>query len=126
MSGTKEWGQGNWIFSEIEPAGCTSYQPGLPIASATLKEFTLPMSDGEVEKQGRALHGLRHTLLPWADGLSDPQPDSRLERPRLPGRLGQRDPQPPFDEPTSPTGRAESARRPAEEALHAEFSRTSR
>jgi hypothetical protein len=46
------------------------------------REFTLPLGP-EVQEAGGALHGLRHSLLPWADRLPGAQPDPGLERPGL-------------------------------------------
>ena len=47
------------------------------------REFTLPMSDKEVEKQAARCMDCGVPYLPWPDRLPDPQPDPGLERPRL-------------------------------------------
>ena len=57
-------------------------------ASATGRRSTCPSRPDKLKKQGRALHGLRHPVLP--PGLPARQPDPRLERPRLPGPAGAR------------------------------------
>ena len=44
----------------------------------TWKEFTIAPDEG-VERAGRALHRLWHSLLP-CDRLPDREPDSRVER----------------------------------------------
>jgi glutamate synthase (NADH) small subunit (EC 1.4.1.14) len=62
------------------------------------REFTLPMSDKEVEKQAARCMDCGVPYCHGPTGCPRPQPDSGLERPRLPGRLGQRDPQPAFDQ----------------------------
>ena len=58
-----------------------------PVAERTrhFREFVLPPVGGGDPQAGRALHGLRHSLLP--SRLSGEQPDSRLERSRLSRRV---------------------------------------
>ena len=48
-------------------------------------EFVVPLPETRRQGPGRALHGLRHPLL--SHRLPGQQPDPRLERPRLSGRL---------------------------------------
>ena len=62
------------------------------------REFTHSDVGRGGRETGRALHGLRHSLLPWPDRLPGAQPDPRLERPRLQRQLGRGDPQPAFDQ----------------------------
>ena len=52
------------------------------------QQVMLPVAGRRAAQAGRALHGLRHPLLP--PGLPARQPDPRLERPRLPGQAGAR------------------------------------
>ena len=49
------------------------------------REVYLPYPEAALEGPGRALHGLRHPVLP--PGLSAREPDPRLERSRLPRSL---------------------------------------
>ena len=78
-------GQGHRL-SRIRPAGAE-----VPARRRTHPPF--PRVHAAARRQrpaqaGGALHGLRHPVLPRPDRLPGAQPDSRLERPRLPGRLG--------------------------------------
>ena len=50
------------------------------------REFVLPLPEEGDARPGRALHELRHPLLPHR--LPGEQPDPRLERPRLSRQLG--------------------------------------
>ena len=64
-------------FARVKP-------PARPVAErvARLPPRLLRVSGRGADAPGRALHGLRHAVLP--PGLSARQPDSRLERPGLP------------------------------------------
>ena len=53
-----------------------------PSASTTGSEVYLPYRRDALRRPGRALHGLRHSVLP--PGLPAREPDPGLERPRLP------------------------------------------
>ena len=58
-------------------------------ASRTGTRSTRSSPTTELERAGRALHGLRHPVLP--PGLPARQPHPRVERPRLPRRLARGD-----------------------------------
>ena len=65
-------------------------QPTRPVAERVhdWREVYLPYAEAALQEQARALHGLRHPVLP--PGLPARQPDSRLERPRLSRSLAAR------------------------------------
>ena len=74
----------------------------------------------EAPRPGRALHGLRHAVLPHGRAdrrhghrLPHPQPDPGVERPRLPRPLAATRSTASTRRTTSPSSRAASARRPA-------------
>ena len=75
------------------------------------REVYLPYAGAGPARSGRALHGLRHSVLP--SGLSARQPDSRLERSRLSRPLGRGDRAPARDEQLPRVHRAGCARRRA-------------
>ena len=66
-------------------------QPVRPVAERVRDwhEVYLPHPTETAARAGRAVHGLRHPVLPR--GLPARQPHSRLERPRLPRSLAERD-----------------------------------
>ena len=82
-----------------------------PSASATGSEVYLPYPDDDAARAGRALHGLRHPVLP--SGLPARQPDPGLERPGLPRSLAARRSSGCTRPTTSPSSPAGSARRRA-------------
>ena len=63
-------------FLEIERQDRGYEKPEMRVHN--YKEFVHPLSYGEVGEAGRALHGLRHSLLP--SGLPGQQSDPRLEQ----------------------------------------------
>ena len=75
------------------------------------KEYQRVAARRGAARAGRALHGLRHAVLPL--GLPARQPDPGLERPRLPRPLEGRDRRPPRRPTTSRSSPAASARRRA-------------
>jgi hypothetical protein len=97
------YGQG-YRFSRDRPAGA-QIPAGFRPHPALPRVHAADVGKGSRET-GRALHGLRHSLLPWADRLSGSQPDPGLERPRLQWRLGHGDPQPALDQQFSRVDRA--------------------
>jgi glutamate synthase (NADPH/NADH) small chain len=71
-------------FMEFPPAAAAAAGPGPPARLARgLRALQRRVGPGA----GGPLHGLRHPLLPR--GLPAGQPDPRVERPRLPGRLAE-------------------------------------
>ena len=73
-------------------------------ARSPFREFVQPLSEKETREPGRALHGLRHSLL--SHRLPGEQPDPGLERPRLSRRLAGGDQEPPLDQQFSRVHRA--------------------
>ena len=66
-------------------------------------EFVVPLAEKAVQHASRALHGLRHSLLPLRHvghdaRLPGQQPDPRLERPRLSRQLAAGAGQPALDQ----------------------------
>ena len=62
----------------------------------TWKEFVMPLPPAEVGRQARALHGLRHSVLPQR--LPGQQPDPGLEQPGLPRPVARRARDPALDQ----------------------------
>ena len=75
------------------------------------REFVLPLPGERDARAGRALHGLRHSLL--SHRLPGQQPDPRLERSRLSRRLAGGRAQPALAPTIFPKSPAASARRRA-------------
>ncbi len=69
-------------FLGDRPAG-GEVPAGHPTAFRHFREFTIPMSDQEVQKQSARCMDCGISLLSRADGVPGAQPDPGLERPRL-------------------------------------------
>ena len=103
--------------SWVKPTGFMKYGAGAadaaagPGARARLARGLRGLPDDKVQHAGRALHGLRHPVLPH--GLPARQPHPRVERPRLPRPLARRRSTGCTRPTTSPSSPAGSARRRA-------------
>ena len=77
-------------FLKIQRAGVPYEDPAERVGQQPYQEFLVTRPDEELLGAGRALHGVRHPVLPQR--LPAGQPDPGLERPRLPRPLAGRDP----------------------------------
>ena len=97
----------------------------VPVRLRDWKEVYEPFPPTKAADAGRALHGLRHPVLPHRLPAREPHP--RVERPRLPRRLAARRSSACTRRTTSPSSPAGSARRRAKRrACSASTSRRSR